>query len=76
MHVKLPPGKYIIKGYAVYNTDYFFWVKGNRNMFDIVMNINVKQPSLISIDNNQIINYLTGSLLIVIGAIDIWRWHI
>jgi hypothetical protein len=76
MHIKLPPGKYTIQGYAVYNTTLFWWVKGNRNMFDIVMNINVKQSSLISIDNNQIINYLTGSLLIVIGAIDIWRWHI
>jgi hypothetical protein len=78
MHMKLPPGKYIIKGYAVYNTN-IYGAEGNKNIFDMAMSINIvssEQPGQILINNNQIINYFVGFLLVIIGVVDVWRWHI
>jgi hypothetical protein len=75
-HVKLPPGKYIIKGYAVY--------KINQNiktveLFEMSSTWNTTQSGQfpqVTVNDNQLINYIVGSLLIVLGAIDAWRWHI
>jgi hypothetical protein len=75
-HVKLPPGKYIIKGYAVYNI--------NQNiktveLFEMSSTWNTTQSGQfpqVTMNDNQLINYIVGSLLIILGAIDAWRWHI
>ena len=73
MHVILKPGTYTINGYAVYN---YGQNGGLEQLFEMSSTWNVSQMGQVNFNNNQIITYILGSLLIVLGVVDAWRWHI
>jgi hypothetical protein len=73
MRVALPPGSYAIDGYAVYN---YGQNGGLENIFEMSVTWNVTSPSMFSLNTGQIISYAFGAILIVVGVIDAWRWHI
>jgi hypothetical protein len=75
LHVKLSPGKYLINGYALYNFSQYNKVE-NVLLMSVPWNITSPSMFLPNLSIEQVISYLIGTILIIIGAIDAWRWHI
>jgi len=73
MHVELPPGSYTIDGYALYN---YGQNGGLEQLFEMSSTWNISQLGQITLNSNQLITYAVGAILIFVGAIDAWKWHI
>jgi hypothetical protein len=75
MYVNLTPGQYVINGYTIYSNGY-----KTLNLMEMSTEWTVTSTAVsimnINFGLNQIVSYAIGSLLIVMGAVDAWRWHI